>query len=101
MKMNRTPPHPGPGGENEEDDTMGDDIDDTFDEDDLIEIQDDDENDETDLGDFADDEEDDMDGEPGLGMEGFTGQKPDFILTSHQGLLLLLLCTLILLQCMI
>ncbi len=85
MKMNRTPPHPGAGGGNDDEEIMGDDMEDTFDEDDLIEIQDDDDNDETDLGDFADDEEDDMDGEAGPGMEGFIGQKPDFILTSHQG----------------
>lgn len=83
MRGNRTPPHPGAG---DNDEIMGEDFDDTFDEDDLIEIHDDDENDETDLGDFADDEEDDMDADVGPGMEGFTGQKPDYILTSHQGM---------------
>ncbi|CAL8135337.1 unnamed protein product [Orchesella dallaii] len=82
MRANKTPPHPGASGVHD-DDMMGDDMEDTFDDDDLIEIHDDDENEGTDLGDFADDEEDDMDGE-GLGMEGFTGQKPDYILTSHQ-----------------
>lgn len=88
MRLNRTPPHHDGSGGNDEDDIMTEDIEDTFDDDDMIEIHDDDENDETDLGDFADDEEDDMDGEPGPGMEGFSGQKPDFVLTSHQGTLI-------------
>lgn len=87
MRLNGTPPHTseGLGDDYEEGMNYGDDDDEDFDEDDMIEIVDD----ENDVGNLGDDEEDEELSQYtiGPGMEGFTGQHPDHILTSHMGLL--------------
>jgi hypothetical protein len=83
MHDNGTPPHTGSNdlGDDYEDDMVYEDEGD-FDEDDMVEIVDD----ENDGGNLADDEDDEeLDYGPGPGMEGFTGQKPNHILTSHLG----------------
>lgn len=86
MRDNGTPPHTSSDGlgDGYDEDAMIYDDDDDFDEDDMIEIVDDD----NDGGNLADDEEDEqMNYGAGPGMEGFTGQQPDHILTSHLGYL--------------
>ncbi len=83
MRLNGTPPHTSEGLVDDYDDDMIYDDDGDFDEDDMIEIVDD----ENDVGNLADDEEGEELGYAGSGpgLEGFTGQKPDHILTSHLG----------------
>lgn len=59
---------------------------DSFEEIDMIEISDEDDLQATDQGDLGDDEiEDDDEGPFGPGLEGFSGIKPDYILTAHMG----------------
>jgi len=81
MRLNGTPPHTPEGLGDDYEEGMNYDDDEEFDEDDMIEIVDD----ENDIGNLADDEEDEeLSQYPiGPGMEGFTGQKPDHVLTSH------------------